>query len=75
MRNRRAVVYLGIYKEASWITQMGGCQNFGPFLGTLNIRARTIMGTQKRDQNFDNHPNGEEGITQRTVACSAFPWC
>ena len=26
---------------------MGGCQNYGPFLGTLNIRCRTIMGTQK----------------------------
>ena len=26
---------------------MGGCQNYGPFLGTLNIRGRTIMGTQK----------------------------
>ena len=26
---------------------MGGCQNYGPFLGTLNIRCRTILGTQK----------------------------
>ena len=26
---------------------MGGCQNYGPFLGTLNIRYRIIMGTQK----------------------------
>ena len=26
---------------------MGGCQNYGPFLGTLNIRCRTIMATQK----------------------------
>ena len=26
---------------------MGGCQNYGPFLGTLNIRCRTIMGAQK----------------------------
>ena len=25
---------------------MGGCQNYGPFLGTLNIRGR-IIGTQK----------------------------
>ena len=25
---------------------MGGCQNDGPFLGTLNIRCRTIIGTQ-----------------------------
>ena len=27
-----------------------------PLLGTLNIRCRIIMGTQKRDHNFDNHP-------------------
>ena len=26
---------------------MGGCQNYGPFLGTLNIRCRIILGTQK----------------------------
>ena len=26
---------------------MGGCQNYGPFLGTLNIRCRNILGTQK----------------------------
>ena len=27
---------------------MGGCQNYGPFLGTLNIRGRIIIGTSKR---------------------------
>ena len=26
---------------------LGGWQNEGPFLGTLNIRCRTILGTQK----------------------------
>ena len=26
---------------------MGGCQNYGPFLGNLNIKGRTIIGTQK----------------------------
>ena len=26
---------------------VGGCQNYGPFLGTLNIRCRNILGTQK----------------------------
>ena len=26
---------------------MGGCQNYGPFLGSLNIRDRSIIGTQK----------------------------
>ena len=35
---------------------MGGCQNYGPFLGALNIRGRSIIGIQKRGHNFDNHP-------------------
>ena len=26
---------------------MGGCQNYGPFLGTLNSRGRIIVGIQK----------------------------
>ena len=26
---------------------MGGCQNYGPFLGTLNIGCRIIIGIQK----------------------------
>ena len=26
---------------------MGGCQNYGPYLGILNIRCRCIMGIQK----------------------------
>ena len=26
---------------------MGGCQNYGPFLGTLNTRGRIILGTHK----------------------------
>ena len=26
---------------------MGGCQNYGPFWGTLNIRCRIIIGIQK----------------------------
>ena len=26
---------------------MGGCQNYGPFLDTLNIRCRIIIGIQK----------------------------
>ena len=28
-------------------SHMGGCQNYGDFLGTLNIRGRIIIGTQK----------------------------
>ena len=27
---------------------MGGCRNYDPFLGTLNIRCRIIIGIQKR---------------------------
>ena len=27
--------------------EMGGCQNYGPFLGTPNIRCRIIIGTQR----------------------------
>ena len=27
---------------------MGGCQNFGPFLGTIDIRCRIIRGIQKK---------------------------
>ena len=26
---------------------MGGCKNYGPFLGTLNIRCRIIIGIPK----------------------------
>ena len=26
---------------------MGGCQNYGPLLGTVNIRRRIIIGVQK----------------------------
>ena len=35
--------------RASGDSLLGGCQNYGPFLGTLNIRCRIIIiGTQKR---------------------------
>ena len=29
-------------------SQVGGCQNYGHFLGTLNIKCRIIIGTQKK---------------------------
>ena len=38
------------------VMDMGGCQNYGPFLGTLNTRCRSIIRTPKRHRNFDNHP-------------------
>ena len=33
--------------ETTIMSCMGGGQNYGPFLGTLNIRCRIIIGTQK----------------------------
>ena len=30
-----------------YLIYIGGCQNYGPFLGTLNIRCRIIIGIQK----------------------------
>ena len=35
---------------------IGGSQTYDPFLGTLNTRCRIIIGIQKRDHNFDDHP-------------------
>ena len=34
---------------------MGGCQNYGPFLGTLPY----YTGDPEKNHNFDNHPNGQ----------------
>ena len=39
--DKKIPIYLYIY------ICMGGCQNYGPFLGTLNIRCRIIIGIQK----------------------------
>ena len=36
---------------------MGGCPNYGPFLNTLNIGCRIIIGIQKGTM-IDNHPYG-----------------
>ena len=42
---------------------MGGCQNYGPFLGTLNIRGRTIIGIQKGTIILTTtHMNSTQGI-------------
>ena len=56
---------------------MGGCQNYGPFLGTINNRCRIIIGTQKRDHNFDNHPYGEQkGSKIEGLKCTGLRyWC
>ena len=42
--------------ETTIMGSMGGCQNDGPCVATLNIRCRTVIMIQKRDHNFDNHP-------------------
>ena len=39
----RDAIYIYIYIYM----YMGGCQNYGPFLGALNIRCRIIIGIQK----------------------------
>ena len=44
---------------------MGGCQNYGPFWGTPNIRCRIIIGIQKRTiilttTEYGDFPNREE---------------
>ena len=57
---------------------MGGCQNSGLFLGTLNIRRRIIIRIQ-RDHNVDNHPykcQDEEhiGMCYRIFKGCWSPW-
>ena len=36
-----------LIRKLSSDTLRGGCQNYGPFLGALNNRCRTILGIQK----------------------------
>ena len=36
---------------------MGGCQNYGPFLGYPNDQSPYYNRDPKRDHNFDNHPH------------------
>ena len=52
---------------------MGGCRNYGPFLGTLNNRCRTIFLTltlgnrdPTRDHNFENHPYVHLAMSNRS---------
>ena len=37
----------GEVAEDLCLQNMGGCQNYGPFLGALNNRCRIIIGTPK----------------------------
>ena len=43
-RIKLRVCFLGSLKS---LCDMGGCQNYGPFLGTLNIRCRILLRTHK----------------------------
>ena len=46
--------------EAQCNTQMGGCQNYGPFFGPYNNTGPNTgpnLGDPKRDHHFDNPPN------------------
>ena len=40
-------IYMYMYMYMYIYIYMGGCQNYGPFWGALNIRCRIIIGTQK----------------------------
>ena len=49
---------------------MGSCQNYGPFLGTLNIRCRIIIRTQKGTRIFTtSQMNKSSLITGKSMAC------
>ena len=49
---------------------MGSCQNYGPFLGTLNIRCRIIIRTQTGTRIFTtNQMNKSSLITRKSMAC------
>ena len=37
---------------------MGGCQNYDPFLVPYYNTAPNILGYSKKDHDFDNHPYG-----------------
>ena len=51
---------------------MRGCQNYGPFLGALNIRCRIIIGIQKKDHLFDDHPYRVLGSQGQGIPTSFF---
>ena len=53
-------------RKARKVMHMGGCQNYGPFLGTLNIKCRTIFGTQKGTLIL---------LTTHMDEQSFVPWC
>ena len=49
----------GLFLHPNYNTAPNSCgwlSNYGPYLGTLNIRCRILIGIPKRDHDFDNHP-------------------
>ena len=55
---------------------MGGCQNYGPVLGTLNIRGRIIIGTQKGTicQNFLRLRKPNSKLSGGRIALLILTW-
>ena len=46
--------FYGIWNRSKFIVGMGGCQNYGPFLGP-SIIGHLVLRGPKRDHNFDDH--------------------
>ena len=44
------------YKDRRSGAYTGGCENFGPLLGSLNTKYRIIPRAPKKDHSFDKHP-------------------
>ena len=68
-------IYIYIYMCMCICIYMGGCQNYGPLLGTLNIRGRAIIGIQKKDHNFDNHPytKSDVRLLEIPIVANTYP--
>ena len=61
---RQPLTCFGTYNRKSHV---GGCQNSGPLLGPLNTKCCSVLRTQKRDHNFDNHPCAIVGAGSSTA--------
>ena len=46
----------GLLRYQGYNKDLGGCQNYGPFLGPYYTTAPISQGTEKGDLNFDNYP-------------------
>ena len=56
----------------SYTKPLGGCQNYGPFLGTLNIRGRITIGTPKRTIILTTTQNPKRLVLQVRGVTRAF---